>query len=154
MKKIKLKKPGVLFVVFLMLISVMLTWFFVTAEDYYDYAGNTIESSARVAPVTKEDAAAQTIPVKRGFNTEVKYRRFFITAPGAEKVELLADFNRWGEDPIELKKYRKGYFETSVALTAGDYKYLFSIDGKETLDPSNKDRIMLGDREVCIKTVR
>lgn len=154
MKKIRIKKPGALFVAFLVLISVILTWFFVVAEDYYDYAGDTIESSARVAPVKKEDALSKALPPKRGFNTEVKYRRFFITAPGAQKVELLADFNRWGRDPVELKKYRKGYFETSVALTGGDYKYVFSIDGKETPDPGNKDRVLLNGREVCIKTVR
>ena len=86
---------------------------------------------------------------------QVKYRKFYLTAPGAKKVELLADFNRWGKDPIVLKPYRKGYFETSVALTGGEYKYVFSVDGKDTLDPMNKDRQILADgREICIKTVR
>ena len=70
-------------------------------------------------------------------------------------MELLADFNRWGKDPIVLKPYRKGYFETSIALTGGEYKYVFSVDGKDVLDPMNKDRQTLADgREICIKTVR
>ncbi|MCQ2411054.1 MAG: glycogen-binding domain-containing protein, partial [Elusimicrobiaceae bacterium] len=74
--------------------------------------------------------------------------------PGATRVELQADFNRWGQDPIVLKPYRKGYFDTSVALTAGEYKYVFVVDGKDVLDPLNKDRQILSGREVCIKTVK
>ena len=69
-------------------------------------------------------------------------------------MELLADFNRWGKDPIELKAYRKGYFETSVALTGGEYKYVFSVDGKDVLDPTNLDRRTVNGRDICIKTVR
>lgn len=154
MKKINIRKPGVLFVVFLILISVVLTWFFVVSEDYYDYAGDTIESSASAASVNKETLLAQAKPRKEKFDTEVKYRNFFITAPGAQKVELQADFNRWGQDPILLKPYKRGYFETSVALTGGEYKYVFNVDGKDVLDPMNKDRVEVNGREVCIKTVR
>ena len=86
---------------------------------------------------------------------EVKYRTFFITRPGAERVELRGDFNRWGKDPIVLTAYKKGYFETSVALAAGEYQYEFVVDGTALPDPSNQDRLTLSDgREVCIKTVR
>ena len=113
----KIKRPGALFVLFVLLIALVLTWFFVSSEDYYDYAADTIESSASVAPLNKESLIARMQPVRHSYDTEVKYRKFYITAPGAKKVELLADFNRWGKDPIELKAYRKGYFETSVALT-------------------------------------
>jgi len=88
-------------------------------------------------------------------DTEIKYRKFFITAPGAKQVELRADFNRWGKDPIVLTPYKKGYFETSVALAGGEYKYVFVVDGEEIPDPSNQDRQTLKDgREICIKTVR
>ena len=69
-------------------------------------------------------------------------------------MELQADFNRWGQDPILLKPYKRGYFETSVALTGGEYKYVFNVDGKDMLDPMNKDRVEVNGREVCIKTVR
>ena len=113
----KIKRPGALFVLFVLLIALVLTWFFVSSEDYYDYAADTIESSASVAPLNKESLIARMQPVRHSYDTEVKYRKFYITAPGAKKVELLADFNRWGKDPIELQAYRKGYFETSVALT-------------------------------------
>lgn len=150
----KIKRPGALFVLFVLLIALVLTWFFVASEDYYDYAADTIESSASVAPLNKESLIARLQPVRHSYDTEVKYRKFYITVPGAKKVELLADFNRWGKDPIELKAYRKGYFETSVALTGGEYKYVFSVDGKEVLDPTNLDRRELDGREICIKTVK
>ena len=150
----KIKRPGALFVLFVLLIALVLTWFFVSSEDYYDYAADTIESSASVAPLNKESLIARMQPVRHSYDTEVKYRKFYITAPGAKKVELLADFNRWGKDPIELKAYRKGYFETSVALTGGEYKYVFSVDGKDVLDPTNLDRREINGREICIKTVK
>ena len=150
----KIKKPGALFVLFLLLIILTLTWFFVASEDYYDYAADTIESAASVAPLHKESLLERATPKRQAYDTEVKYRKFYLTAPGAKKVELLADFNRWGKDPIVLKPYRKGYFETSVALTGGEYKYVFSVDGKDVLDPVNMDREQLGGREICIKTVK
>lgn len=150
----KIKRPGALFVLFLILVSVILTWFFVASEDYYDYAAESIESSARLAPMDKSDVLALHTPAKQNFNSEVKYRNFFISAPGAKQVELQADFNRWGQQPIILKPYSRGYFETSVALTSGEYKYVFNVDGKDVMDPLNKDRTEFDGREVCIKTVR
>ncbi len=151
----KIKRPGALFVVFLVLIAIGLTGLFIASDDYISYTSSTLEGSASVAPLNKESLQKRLTPAAQPYNTEVKYRTFFITAPNAKKVELWADFNRWGQDPIVLKAYRKGYFETSVALTSGEYKYLFSVDGKPVLDPSNTDRITLEDgREVCIKTVR
>ena len=150
----KIKRPGALFVLFVLLIAIVLTWFFAASEDYYDYAADTIESSASVAPLNKESLLARMQPVRHNYDTEVKYRKFYITEKKKKKVELLADFNRWGKDPIVLKPYRKGYFETSVALTGGEYKYVFSVDGKEVLDPTNLDRREVDGHEICIKTVK
>lgn len=151
----KIKRPGPLFVLFLLLIAFTLTWFFVVSEDYYAFSAGSIESASGVAPLNKESFLSRKKAPTVSYDTEVKYRKFYLTAPGAKKVELLADFNRWGKDPILLKPYRKGYFETSIALTGGEYKYVFSVDGKDVLDPMNKDRQTLADgREICIKTVR
>ena len=135
------KKPGALFAVFLLLLCAGLTWFFAAGEEYYDYASGAIEGSAQAAP-------------KEKFDTEIKFRNFFLTAPGAKKVELLADFNGWGKTPIELKPYARGYFEISLALSAGEYKYVFLVDGKEVPDPTNTDRVEENGRTVCIKTVK
>ena len=150
----KIKRPGVLFVLFIVLLAGGLTVFLVQAQDYYDYSAQSIETAASVAPLSKESELDLVKPKRTSYDTEVKYRKFFLTFAGAKKVELQADFNRWGKDPIELQGYRKGYFETSVALTGGEYKYVFVVDGKDVLDPSNKDRTTVNGREVCIKTVR
>ncbi len=150
----RIKRPGALFAVFIFLFALGLLWFFTVAQDYYDYTAKTIEAAASTAPLNKGSVLAVATPARTPYNAEVKYRKFFITAPGAKKVELQADFNRWGQDPLELKGYRKGYFETSVALTGGEYKYVFVVDGKDVLDPSNQDRTDVNGRTVCIKTVR
>lgn len=149
------KREGNLFVLFLLLFIGVVLWFFTVAEDYYTYTVRTIEGAAHIVALDKESMHQRLRPVPVRYDQEVKYRKFFITVPGAEKVELQGDFNRWGQDPIFLTAYKKGYFETSVALAGGEYKYVFKVDGKDTLDPSNQDRQTLTDgREVCIKTVR
>lgn len=150
----KTKQPGVLFAFFLFLMVFMLTWFFAVASDYYEYAASAIENTASIAPLSKDSLQVRQQPRPLPYDTEVKYRKFYLTVPGAKKVELAADFNRWGQDPIELKAYRKGYFETSVALTAGEYKYVFVVDGDDVLDPMNEDRQVIDGRTVCIKTVK
>ncbi len=148
------KKPGALFALFLLILCAMLTWFFTASEDYYEYTAGAIEGSAQSATLDKSDLAKLAQPKKEKFNTEIKFRNFFLTAPGAKKVELQADFNGWGKTPIVLKPYSRGYFEISLALAAGEYKYVFVVDGKDVLDPSNLDRIEENGRTVCIKTVR
>ena len=149
------KHAGGLFAVFLLLLVGALIWFFNVADEYYTFASNTLEGAVRAAPLNKEDMLAHLTAVPASYNNEVKYRKFFITVPNASKVELVGDFNRWGQDPVSLTPYKKGYFETSVALASGEYKYAFLVDGKEMPDPSNQDRQILPDgREVCIKTVR
>ncbi len=149
-----IKRPGALFAFFLFLLILALMWFFVASSDYYDYAAGTIENTASIAPLNKESLREGRKKKPQPYDTEVKYRKFYLTIPGAQKVELAADFNRWGKDPIELKAYRKGYFETSVALTAGEYKYVFVVDGDDVLDPMNEDRQVVNGRRVCIKTVK
>ena len=148
------KKPGALFGLFLLLICAALTWFFVVGEAYYDYTSGSIESAAQSATLDKADLAALSRPAREKYDTEIKYRNFFLTAPGAKSVQLQADFNGWGRTPIELKPYARGYFETSLALAAGEYKYVFVVDGKDFLDPMNLDRTVENGREVCIKTVK
>ncbi len=150
----KNKAPGALFGLFLLLFVAVLTCFFAVSSDYYEYAAGSIENTASIAPLNKESLLLGATGGKTAYDTEVKYRKFFLTAPNAKHVELAADFNRWGKDPIVLTAYRKGYFETSVALTAGEYKYIFIVDGVETPDPVNKDRQEFNGRTVCIKTVK
>ena len=148
------KKPGLMFVVMLLLTMGALLWMCSVVEDFYNFTARTVESASSVAPLSKESILEKSKYIPEKFNTEVKYRTFFLSAPGAQKVELVADFNRWGKDPLVLHGYKKGYFEISVALTSGEYKYAFLVDGQRVLDPINKDRRMYNGEEVCIKTVR
>lgn len=148
------KAPGTLFAFLLLLLCVALTGLLITGEDYYTFASGAIESAAGAATLDKADLDKLTHPAAAKLNTEIKFRNFFITIPGAKKVELQADFNSWGKNPLPLKAYAKGYFETSVALAAGEYKYVFVVDGKDVLDPANLDRTTVDGRTVCIKTVK
>ena len=148
------KKPGALFAFFLLLICGALTWFLIVGEDYYDYVSSSVENTASARVLTKEDIAKLASPSQEKLNTDIKFRNFFLTFPGAEKVELQADFNNWGKIPLELKAFARGYFEISIALAAGEYKYVFVVDGKDVLDPNNLDRIEENGRTVCIKTVK
>jgi len=148
------KRPGVLFPVFLLMFISLLMLFFFETEDFYVFTSSALESAASTVPLRKEGVLTAREYRQEHFDTEVKYRTFFLTAPGASRVELLADFNRWGKDPVVLRPYKKGYFETSVALTGGEYRYVFSVDGKRVLDPTNTDRQTVNGEEVCVKTVR
>ncbi len=151
----KTKPTGRLFGLFLVLLIAAIVWFFTQTDVYYQFTASSIQMAANTAPLDKEAMQQRQQPVTIAYEPEVKYRKFFITAPQAQTVELLADFNGWGRDPLLLTPYKKGYFETSVALAGGEYKYVFRVDGTLTPDPSNQDRQTLPDgREVCIKTVR
>ena len=122
--------------------------FALSAGKDYIMALNSSSSPAAVMPPPQNQAA------QNQFDTEIKFRKFFLTVPGAKQVELAADFNNWGEVPVILTPYAKGYFEISVALAAGEYKYIFLVDGKEVLDPVNKDIAEFNGRQINIKTVR
>ena len=148
------KKTGGLFFVFLLLLCGAVILFLIAGEDYYTYLFYSVESAAAAPVISKKEAEQLDAPLQERLNTEVRFRNFFITFPGAKKVELQADFNSWGKIPLELKPYSKGYFEISVALPAGDYKYVFVVDGKDVLDPNNLDRTEHNGRKVCIKTVK
>lgn len=144
------RKPGVLFILFLLLFCGAVTLLFWQTEDFRLYTSGIAESAARVsAPVT--ESAAKRLPVP---DNNIRYRTFYLTAPGAKEVELLADFNGWGKTPVMLERKKRDYFETSLALGAGEYKYLFRVDGEEIPDPVNADRRTENGRTVCVKTVR
>ena len=144
-----------LFVVFLGLFIGVLLWLLVQAQQFYTLSAGTVHAAAQTVPLPKQEVLKRQFPDPLKTDKEVKYRKFFLTRPEAKKVELRGDFNRWGKDPITLTPYKKGYFETSVALAAGEYQYEFVADGVPLPDPINKDRRTLPDgREICIKTVR
>ncbi|WP_428898281.1 Glycogen recognition site of AMP-activated protein kinase [Parelusimicrobium proximum] len=133
-------------------LAVCIVLLFIQAESFDKFINNWLDrkksvSTKYVPPHINKRPAAKV-------EHETKYRKFFITAPRAKRVEIIADFNGWGKVPIVLTPYSKGYFETSIVLTSGNYKYVFMVDGAEVLDPSNNDIIIYEGRKVNIKTVR
>lgn len=59
---------------------------------------------------------------------------FRIYAPNARYITLLGSFNNWDSEIDSMKKRSDGYFEIEKDLTAGEYTYLFRIDGELILD--------------------
>ena len=56
--------------------------------------------------------------------------RFSLHAPGAERVSIAGDFNRWKTDEIFLSDLTgRGQFSVTLPLKPGRYAYMFVIDG-------------------------
>jgi len=60
--------------------------------------------------------------------------------PGEEDVDkvcVFGNFNFWLRNEIWMEKDENGLFSVTVPFEPGHYEYLFSVDGKEILDPMN-----------------
>ena len=69
----------------------------------------------------------------------------------AETVGLVGEFNDWDETANPLEKRRNGLWKTVVPLEAGDWSYLYVVDGEWVLDPDNpltEPAAFEGDEEV------
>jgi hypothetical protein len=55
---------------------------------------------------------------------------FAIMRPGAKRVSVCGDFNRWSPSETPLKRHEDGHWETTVALSPGKYQYKFLVDGE------------------------
>jgi 1,4-alpha-glucan branching enzyme len=73
--------------------------------------------------------------------TALKKVHFTLSAPEADNVFLLGDFNGWEADPHSLKKDKKGNWKVSINLTPGKYEYRFLVDGEWQDDPNCAARI-------------
>lgn len=63
--------------------------------------------------------------------------RFAIMAPGAQRVSLVGDFNRWDPAATPLTLSRDGStWSTMLPMRAGRHTYAFVIDGDVVPDPS------------------
>lgn len=147
-------RPGAFFGLFLIVFIVGVLALLNVGEDFFGEVSEAVKTLAQTEPLSKQNALKKQNPEAAKLETDVKYRTFSITAPKAKRVQLLADINGWGKYPIELKGNDKGYFETTLVLSAGEYKYTFLVDGQETPDPLNTERRTINGREVCIKQVK
>lgn len=62
-------------------------------------------------------------------------RKFEFTAPDATVVQLVGDFTRWTQQPIDLRKSENGVWEITVNLRCGIHFYRFLVDGTWRDDP-------------------
>jgi hypothetical protein len=63
--------------------------------------------------------------------------RFTLVAPGAAKVSLVGDFNRWDPAALPLRRSSDGRtWEVEVRLAPGRYGYSFVVDGRLARDPT------------------
>jgi hypothetical protein len=60
---------------------------------------------------------------------------FRIHAPGARRVELVADFNNWDPSVNPLRPTADGWWELALRLPAGVYQYSYLVDGKMVTPP-------------------
>jgi 1,4-alpha-glucan branching enzyme len=66
---------------------------------------------------------------------------FRLEAPGAQSVELAADFTDWAKSPVKLAMSRDGVWQTAVSLPPGQYSYRFIVDGQWWDDPCCTQRV-------------
>ncbi len=66
---------------------------------------------------------------------------FSFTAPTATSVQLVGDFTRWQENPINLKQGTDGVWQAAVALKPGTHHYRFLVDGQWRDDPDCAVRV-------------
>jgi hypothetical protein len=60
---------------------------------------------------------------------------FYCTAPGANAVFIVGDFNDWNATAHPMEKQFDGTWFAQVQFNHGHHHYLFLIDGRPTLDP-------------------
>jgi len=60
---------------------------------------------------------------------------FSFSAPGAMSVQLVGDFTRWQERPVNLHKSPDGTWRTTIELAPGSHRYRFLVDGQWRDDP-------------------
>ncbi len=61
---------------------------------------------------------------------------FFCTAPDAQGVRLVGDFNGWDLAATPMRRMPDGRWMASLELNHGHHRYLFVVDGSPRLDPN------------------
>lgn len=75
----------------------------------------------------------------------LKLVEFFLEVPGAKTVQLAADFTDWRENPVDMIRFDRGTWSTTVPLPPGVYAYRFLVDGEWYDDP----RAIRRDSNAC-----
>jgi len=65
----------------------------------------------------------------------VKPVNFYCSAPAAQSVHLVGDFNGWNPLAHPMRRQIDGGWFLQVQLTHGYHRYRFLVDGEPVLDP-------------------
>jgi 1,4-alpha-glucan branching enzyme len=65
----------------------------------------------------------------------IKPINFFYSAPEAQAVYLMGDFNGWNPISDRMQRRERGWWSLQLPLSPGHHQYLFVVDGRPTLDP-------------------
>jgi len=60
---------------------------------------------------------------------------FYCSAPTAQSVSLVGDFNGWNSLANPMRRQPDGCWFAQAQLTHGHHQYCFLIDGEPALDP-------------------
>lgn len=104
-----------------------------------------MEPAPQQAPVVEEPAPTEPQPIVKETKQSViitpttgKYRRVTFRWFGeGDKVSVVSGFTM--SKPQALKKVGD-YWETTLSIAPGTYKFLYIIDGKNTLDPYSPEK--------------
>jgi 1,4-alpha-glucan branching enzyme len=88
-----------------------------------------------VANVDKREAVRGDGAPGLAYAKPTKPINFYCTAPEAQSVCLMGDFNGWNPTSHPMEQRRDGWWFLQVQLTHGHHQYLFVVDGTPTLDP-------------------
>jgi 1,4-alpha-glucan branching enzyme len=87
----------------------------------------------------KDKAMARNI--KKTKTAKPATQVFAIRAPAAMSVQLVGDFTRWQEQPVNLQNDTGGLWRAEVALAPGTHHYRFIVDGQWQDDPECTVRV-------------
>jgi hypothetical protein len=107
-------------------------------EDFHRFsAGITwwIGRSPRQAPPIELPVAVEGTGDVASANESHMFR---IHAPGAARVQLVADFNDWDPSANPLRPIGDGWWELDLAVPPGIHQYSYLVDGK-TVTPPDAD---------------
>jgi len=103
------------------------------AQDYMSLANEIISQNEAA-----EESIIETSRVER-FDSQPRVKDFSLTAPAANEVYLVGDFNHWRIDEnSKLWKQGNGLWQKRVVLPPGKYRYKFVVDGRWVSDPHNQ----------------
>jgi 1,4-alpha-glucan branching enzyme len=55
---------------------------------------------------------------------------FWFYRPGANRVNLVGDFNHWSESSLPMVRAERGYWRARLRLPEGEFRFRYCADGQ------------------------